>query len=95
MKASPAARTISATSRGGRLIYFSPGGASFMGSESRGLAMARFITRMPERAVNKAVSRKTVLNVLGTLSTILTTAHNWGYTCEQITSKNFACRRAE
>jgi len=44
----------------------------------------RFITRMPERATNKAVSRKTVLNVLGTLSTILTTARNWGYNCEQI-----------
>jgi integrase len=44
----------------------------------------RFITRMPERATNKAVSRKTVLNVLGTLSTILTSARDWGYTCEQI-----------
>jgi len=44
----------------------------------------RFITRMPERATNQAVSRKTVLNVLGTLSTILTSARDWGYTCEQI-----------
>jgi len=44
----------------------------------------RFITRMPERAVNKAISRKTILNVLGTLSTILTTARNWGYICSQI-----------
>jgi integrase len=44
----------------------------------------RFITRMPERAVNKAVSRKTILNVLATLSAILTTARNWGYTCEPI-----------
>ena len=43
-----------------------------------------FITRMPERATKKTVSRKTVVNVLGTLSTILTTARNWGYTCEQI-----------
>lgn len=43
-----------------------------------------FITRMPSRAAEKAVSRKTVLNVLGTLSTILTTARNWGYNCEQI-----------
>ena len=43
-----------------------------------------FITRMPERATEKAVSRKTILNVLGTLSTILTTAHDWGYNCEQI-----------
>ena len=44
----------------------------------------RFITRMPERATNKSVSRKTVLNVLGTLSTILTTARDWGYNCQQI-----------
>jgi integrase len=43
-----------------------------------------FITRMPERATKKTVSRKTVVNVLGTLSTILTTARNWGYNCEQI-----------
>jgi integrase len=39
---------------------------------------------MPERAVTKAVSRKTIQNVLGTLSAILTTARNWGYTCEPI-----------
>lgn len=44
----------------------------------------KFITRMPERATNKTVSRKTILNVLGTLSTILTTARNWGYNCELI-----------
>jgi len=43
-----------------------------------------FITRMPGRATEKAVSRKTILNVLGTLSTILTTARDWGYNCEQI-----------
>jgi integrase len=43
-----------------------------------------FITRMPERATEKAISQKTVLNVLGTLSTILTTARDWGYNCEQI-----------
>src|SRR5580700_6889705 len=43
-----------------------------------------FITRMPGRAAEKAVSRKTILNVLGTLSTILTTARDWGYNCEQI-----------
>src|SRR5216684_7629009 len=40
MNASPAARTISATSRGGRLIYFSSGGLSFSVSESKGLAVA-------------------------------------------------------
>src|SRR6202163_3762178 len=39
-----------------------------------------FITRV----FQKGVSRKTVLNVLGTLSSILSTARDWGYTCEQI-----------
>jgi len=43
-----------------------------------------FITRMPERATEKSVSRKTILNVLGTLSTVLTTARDWGYNCTQI-----------
>ena len=47
----------------------------------------KFITRMPERANEKTVSRKTVLNVLGTLSAILTTARNWGYNCERIDTK--------
>jgi integrase len=40
-----------------------------------------FITRISE----KGISRKTVLNVLGTLSCIVSTARNWGYNCEQIT----------
>jgi len=31
------------------------------------------------------VSRKTLLNVLGTLSSMLTTAQNWGYICEGVT----------
>lgn len=44
----------------------------------------RFITRMPQRATEGAISRKTVMNVLGTLSTILRTARNWGYNCQQI-----------
>jgi integrase len=39
-----------------------------------------FISRIAE----KGVSRKTVLNVLGTLSSILSTARNWGYTCQEI-----------
>jgi integrase len=39
-----------------------------------------FITRISE----KGVSRKTVLNVLGTLGSIITTARNWGYNCEPI-----------
>ena len=47
-----------------------------------------FIARMAARASKKAVSRKTVLNVLGTLSTILTTARDWGYSCSELdTSK--------
>jgi len=40
MKASPAARTRSATSSGSRLIYWSCGDSSFSLSESRGLAFA-------------------------------------------------------
>jgi integrase len=36
------------------------------------------------RVFEKGVSRKTVLNVLGTLSSILSTARDWGYNCEQI-----------
>lgn len=47
----------------------------------------RFITRMPERSTDKVVSRKTILNVIATISTILTTARNWGYSCEQIDMK--------
>jgi len=39
-----------------------------------------FVTRV----FQKGVSRKTVLNVLGTLSSILSTARDWGYICEQI-----------
>jgi integrase len=39
-----------------------------------------FITR----ASQKGVSRKTVKNVFGTLSSILSTARDWGYTCQQI-----------
>jgi integrase len=39
-----------------------------------------FVTRVFE----KGVSRKSVLKVLGTLSSILSTARDWGYNCEQI-----------
>jgi integrase len=42
-----------------------------------------FVTRVFE----KGVSRKTILNVLGTLSSILSTARDWGYTCDQIDMK--------
>jgi hypothetical protein len=31
--------------------------------------------------LSERVSRKTVLNVLGTLSSMLNTAKNWGYIC--------------
>lgn len=47
----------------------------------------RFITRMPERSTDKALSRKTILNVMATLSSILGTAYNWGYNCERIEMK--------
>lgn len=40
----------------------------------------RFVTRVAQAGV----SRKTVLNVIGTLSSMLNTAKDWGYTCEQI-----------
>lgn len=39
-----------------------------------------FVSRIAE----KGVSCKTVLNVLGTLSSILSTARNWGYNCQEI-----------
>lgn len=39
-----------------------------------------FVTRL-----SGTVSRKTLLNVLGTLSSMLTTAQNWGYICERVT----------
>ena len=38
-----------------------------------------FITRLAE-----AVARKTALNVMGTLSVMLSTAKNWGYICEPV-----------
>jgi integrase len=43
----------------------------------------KFITSVCEHGV----SRKTVLNVLGTLSAILSTACDWGYNCEQVNVK--------
>jgi len=36
------------------------------------------------RVFENGVSRKTLLNVLGTLSSILSTARDWGYNCEHI-----------
>jgi integrase len=46
-----------------------------------------FIAHMAARSSAKAVSRKTVLNVLATISAILTTAQNWGYNCAEIDTK--------
>jgi len=45
-----------------------------------------FVTRVSEAGV----SRKTALNVLGTLSSMLNTAKDWGYTCEQIDIRKLA-----
>jgi len=39
-----------------------------------------FVTRVSDAGV----SRKTALNILGTLSSMLNTAKDWGYSCEQI-----------
>jgi integrase len=44
-----------------------------------------FVTRVGNR-----VSRKTTLNVIATLSSILGTAHNWGFTTETIEVKKLA-----
>lgn len=44
-----------------------------------------FVTR-----ISGSVSRRTVIHVLSTLSSILTTAQNWGYTCEGIKFKKLA-----
>ena len=46
MNASPVARTISATSRGGRLIYFSPMGLPLMDSESKGRVLPVSLRRL-------------------------------------------------
>jgi integrase len=40
------------------------------------------------RYLTENVSRKTLLNVLGTLSSMLNTAKRWGYICEGVTFKN-------
>jgi integrase len=34
--------------------------------------------------ISEKTSRKTTLNIVSTLSSILTTAKNWGYTCEEV-----------
>jgi len=44
-----------------------------------------FVTRL-----SGTVSRKTLLNILGTLSSILTTAQNWGYICEGLKLEKLA-----
>jgi hypothetical protein len=44
-----------------------------------------FLTRL-----SGTISRKMLLNVLGTLSSMLTTAQNWGYLCEGLSFKKLA-----
>jgi integrase len=44
-----------------------------------------FVTR-----ISGSVSRRTVIHVLSTLSSILTTAENWGYPCEGVKFKKLA-----
>jgi hypothetical protein len=44
-----------------------------------------FVTKLAE-----SVSPKTLVNVLGTLSSMITTAKNWGYICEGVSLKRLA-----
>ncbi|HEY6127422.1 MAG TPA: site-specific integrase [Candidatus Acidoferrum sp.] len=48
-------------------------------------AQQNFVTRL-----SPCVSRKTVLNVLGTISSMLRTAKSWGYVCQTITMNELA-----
>lgn len=48
-----------------------------------------FVTRVSE----KGLSRKTVLNVMGTLSSMLSTAKDWGYICEAVDTAKLAMPR--
>ena len=45
----------------------------------------QFVTRIAD-----GVSRKTVVNVIGTLSSMLNTAKDWGYTCESVSLDKLA-----
>jgi hypothetical protein len=45
-----------------------------------------FATRL-----SKKVSRKTVMNVLGTLSSMLNKANEWGYVCEAVNLTSWPC----
>ncbi|MBZ5641493.1 MAG: site-specific integrase [Acidobacteriia bacterium] len=40
--------------------------------------------------ISTGISRKTVVNVLGTLSSMLSTAKDWGYTCEGVSLRKLA-----
>ena len=40
--------------------------------------------------ISDGLSRKTVVNVLGTLASMLNTANNWGYTCESVALRKLA-----
>jgi integrase len=50
----------------------------------------RFVGHLSER-----VSRKTVLNVIGTLSSMLNTAKNWGYICEGVSVRRLVLPERE
>jgi integrase len=53
--------------------------------EFTGHAQQIFVTRISQR-----VSRKTVVNVLSTLSSMIRTAKNWGYVCQPIVIRELA-----
>jgi integrase len=53
--------------------------------EFTALAQQNFVTRLSQR-----VSRKTVVNVLSTLSSVIGTAKKWGYLCQPIVMRELA-----
>jgi hypothetical protein len=53
--------------------------------EFTGQAQQNFLTRLPQR-----VSRKTTVNVLSTLGSIIRTAKKWGYLCSPIVMRELA-----
>jgi len=53
--------------------------------EFTGQAQQNFVTRLSQR-----VSRKTVVNVLSTLSSMIATAKKWGYLCQPVVMRELA-----
>jgi Phage integrase, N-terminal SAM-like domain len=45
--------------------------------------------------LSERVSRKTVVNIVGTLSSMLNTAKNWGYTCDGVSVSRLALPERE